>query len=291
MKALSEQFLAGIALSLSKNTLSKYSDALAGLSRRFPDPVKVTTADVLAWIEAEKADGVKNITIRSKLGLLMRFFRWLQDTGAVTKQPLWHTLPKLPKGRPHKVAFSEEQFRRVLKVAGNHPWYLETACVIGWHTGLRLSDVCLLRRENINLDDGIIRVVPEKKKRFEQFIEIPVAPELREHLLQIWNTHPLTDYACLELAGYYKHHRTTLQNQLRTLFDDAGLTAQSFHRLRHGFVTRLLNSGVDPITIGSITQQSLKVIQGYAHVSNDAKRRAMGIALQTTETSAMKVAV
>ncbi len=285
MNTLASQFIDGIALSLAPNTLSKYSDALAGLSEHFPDPSKVKTADVLAWIEEEKASGVKNITIRSKMGLLMRWFRWMQDTGAISTQPLWHTLPRLPKGRPHKVHFTESQYQRVLNIAGNHLWYLETAVIIGWHTGLRMSDVCLLKRENVSMDDGIIRVVPEKKKRFEQAIEIPVSTELRDHLLKVWNTQPETEWVCAELSLKYRHYRTTLAGMFRKMFDEAGLTSQSFHSLRHGFVTRLINSGVSAIVVSSITGQSLKVIQGYAHVSHDAKRRAMGFDLKKEWTN------
>ena len=286
MNPLPQQFQAVIGISLTESSKTAYSNALKSFLGRFDNPAKVKTADVLEWIQSEISAGNSNSTVRFKLGVIQRFYRWLVDEGHVKHAPKFHTLPKLPKAKPAKVPFTEEQFRRVLNVCemDNHPDYLRAACVVGWHTGLRLSDICLLQRSAINFDDGIIRLVAQKKKRFNEAIEIPISEELRTVLLAELNSIPATLSTCVfpVLEELYTRRRTTLEEQFRRLFDAAALPNHSFHSWRHAFVSRLLNRGVSHLIIMQITGHSAQQIATYSHVSMDAKRQAMGISFDAT---------
>jgi site-specific recombinase XerD len=68
--------------------------------------------------------------------------------------------------------------------------------------------------------------------------------------------------------------RKSMVAQFRSLCKGVGIP-HSFHAFRHAFVTRLVNAGVDPLIIGSMTGQSREQIQAYAHVSNEAKCSAL----------------
>lgn len=101
--------------------------------------------------------------------------------------------------------------------------------------------------------------------------------ELYDHLLELHNKRKVESPFVLPLmcAIYTGPFTQVLVGQFRHICDDAGLKEHSFHSFRHGFVSRLVNAGVDPITIGSMTGQTIEQIQEYSHVSPQAKVNAL----------------
>lgn len=238
-------------------------------------------------------------TVRQRMTSVYRpFFNYLRKRGVISWQPMEGVkLPPWQQTRQISVQRSElERLLDAAKVRADlakadkkAPYCIElpSAVICSYHTGLRFSDVCHLRWECINLQNRSMLIRPEKRRRVGQVIEIPLADELHGHLAAWRESYRVeadgsygwwektVDYVHPYLALLYDKQRSTLVDALRHLFDLAGLEQGSFHGLRHGFVSRLLNSGVDPITVGSITGQSLKTVERYAHVSLEAKRVAL----------------
>lgn len=132
---------------------------------------------------------------------------------------------------------TDAEFRRLFTVA-EEPY--RTALLIGYHTGLRLMDC--FRLSPADIADGWIRITPAKTARFKRAVEIPVHPELADHLsrLQVSGSDPY----CIGAPSEQR-----IAANLRALFDQCGVTdtedgKASFHGLRSAFVTRLRERGI-----------------------------------------------
>ncbi len=221
------------------------------------------------------------------------FLFYLEDEGSIPpRQILWRRIPRIPSVKPDMACFTEDEYQRALAVARNpkplqkvgrtgpgkqplKPW-ISSLLVIGWNTGARISDAARLRWEDVDFEAGTVTLHPQKRRRVGQTIVLPLTGELHAELerLRAVRNGSQSPHVLPEAAGYYGDRM--LRDWLRTLCERAGLSPKHrFHSLRHGFASRLLNSGVDSLTVSAMTGQSLKVLQGYVHVSMEAKRKAL----------------
>lgn len=141
---------------------------------------------------------------------------------------------------------TDDEFRRLFAAAAE-PY--RTALLIGYHTGLRLMDC--FRLSPADIVDGWIRMTPAKTARFRRAVEIPVHPELAEHLASL-GTSPDTPY-CGQTPCEAVIHRTFAH-----LFHDCGVldTADgkaSFHGLRVSFVSRCDAAGIPRHAVRGMT--------------------------------------
>jgi site-specific recombinase XerC len=138
--------------------------ALNALRRQLPaarqqvvtdDLTQTTPQDITAFIAAGQVAGLAPSTMNTKLGCLSAFFDALCDQGEMARQPVrrHHRLPTpflLPKPMPDAdlVAF----FRVIDSVRDRLIFLLMLRC------GLRVSEVCALPWDAIDLQVGTIRV-------------------------------------------------------------------------------------------------------------------------------------
>lgn len=135
--------------------------------------------------------GWAGVTLDSRMSLVRRFYNWCIEEGLVKGNPAARRkLPTIIVADAQRVPFLEEQHERVLnviRITADVADYWEPACIIGWHTGLRCSDVACLRWNQVSFDDGMIRVTPRKTRRLKKALEIPMTDELTEMLLTVKN--------------------------------------------------------------------------------------------------------
>lgn len=233
--------------------------------------------------------GLKPHVAMARIQMLKGFFQFFHEDGIVAINPVQQNrLPKVPTWKEKKVPFNLDGFRAVAnKLGDRYEGAWRTACTVGYYTGLRFSDVCFLRwapdemghGTYVDFDRELVIARPIKRDQTNQVLEIPMERELYDELLVAWNRRPehymANPYVMPVMHGFYVGQRTILCNQFRIACDAVGLPEHSFHSFRHGFVTRLLNAGVDTLIISSMTGQSRDQIAQYAHVSQDAKRKAL----------------
>ena len=133
-------------------------------------------------------------------------------------------------------------------------------------TGLRISDIILLKWENIQRgsDGGWVMHIVTKKTKTEAFL-------------------PISDEA-MELCGERSEgavFKGLTQNLVRVhlqkWLDDAGITGKhiTFHCFRHTYATLQLAAGTDIYTISKmLTHSNVNTTQVYADVVSDLKRGA-----------------
>lgn len=159
------------------------------------------------------------------------------------------------------------------------------AIQIGYYTGLRVSEVLALDKEDILLNDNLIDVnkkliysglnkddiyVTNKMKSKKSKAVIPLANILKKSLIEWFQTNPYDKVVCDE-AGNYIHpdimaaYTKKISKQLNISFH--------FHMLRHTFATNLVTSNVDLKTAQDLMRHSNidTTISIYTHINDQHK--------------------
>lgn len=274
-----------------EGTRAGYEDRI-GDAITFFDHRKVETwtlEDGRRYIEYLRTKrGNSNTVIIEKLMLLKRVLSFGCEDGLIQRIPFnFRRLPRLHREKLNRVPFTWEQHNRLLasltpteeNPEPNGHYFWPNACRVAWHTGLRMSDVALMPLDAIKFDRMVVQVLTKKKRTRKEKLEIPIEPDFKpvlEKLLENGKTHH-QPFVFPAMAQIYTTRRTQLIQDFRRQCDAVGFQDHSFHSYRHGFITRLINAGVDSLIICAITGNSLREIQSYSHVSDEAKAKALAM--------------
>ena len=151
------------------------------------------------------------------------------------------------------------------------------ACLLALFCGLRISEVCQLKRQEVDTVDGKIKVVQGKGAK-DRYVMLPSSIK---PLIEKWfriteneyfipttsNKGMSTTYLSIKFRGYLKkaglliESEPTSNGQKRHLY--------SFHTLRHTYATYLLEKGVDLYYIQrSLGHSDIYTTQIYAYISS-----------------------
>lgn len=163
------------------------------------------------------------------------------------------------------------------------------------HTGLRIGELCALRWEDIELEDGVVHVrrTLQRIKAYENgksvskvVLSTPKsAQSLRDIPLPGGMTAILRKYAkrgeCYLISGKnapYAEPRT-LQYRFQSVLRECGLEYFNFHMLRHIFATRCVVLGFDTNSVSELLGHANVQItlNAYVHPSAERKRELMSL--------------
>jgi site-specific recombinase XerD len=285
-----EQFKAGWFGNTEKTYRLQLGLFISYLKSQKLDLGTFTIEEASKWILHQKQTGQRHKSINERVAIARRFLHFCMRRSVIQTNVLAvkQDLPRLKEQKSRRVPFTQEQYLTVVKEAmdaDRYPSWALSMIHIAWHTGLRLGDVSLLEwRKNIYFTQKWIKVWPTKKINVDEMLIIPMEMDLFSHLLALYNNREEDRDEVLPRAHYlYRMENYVLDDTFRKIFHTAGLPDHTFHSFRHGFVTRLINAAVHPIVIASMTGQTIKQIEDYAHVSVEAKLRALNQASANPE--------
>ena len=235
----------------------------------------LTTQEIDA-IRIEKSKTLKPQTVKLILNILTRTINHCVRKGII-KQPDTQKLQvEKPKFDNEKTEFlTDEQLVAYLKALDEEKDQNAAAFLrIVLYTGIRRGAMCGLRWQDIDFKSGFITLPAEfaKNKKTQR-----VAVE--EDVLAILAALPRTsDFV---FPGKNGGKRTDFRRIARRVRDNAGLPKdfRPLHGLRHNFATRVASSGkVDLYTLQKmLTHKSPMMTQRYAHLTDEAMRRAASV--------------
>lgn len=158
------------------------------------------------------------------------------------------------KAREHYRRLSVEEIRRVYDLLAQRASPLADMVLIGYSTGLRLSDVAELELAEIDLP--YLRVIPNKTRRHKPMpLRIPLTEEALAVVVRLKQA--------AEASGadgflFAPHDRQRPSRRLAAAFRGAGVLKRgcgcaSFHSLRATFISLMDDAGVPPHVTDSIT--------------------------------------
>jgi len=264
---------------LSPNTLSAYRADLTALDRwlqaRGTGIIDAKRADLLAFIAWRVESGARPRSTARQLSSFRRFYRYFVREGSVKEDPTSQiAMPKIGRSLPKSL--TEEEVDALLGAPEvNDPLGHRdrTMLEVLYATGLRVSELVNLRAGQVNLNQGVLRIVGKGD---------------RERLI------PLGDEAVRWLNEFINGPRLEilLERQTDCLFPTRRgdrMTRQAFwhiikryaskasvqkalspHTLRHAFATHLLNHGADLRVVQMLLGHSdLSTTQIYTHVARE----------------------
>ena len=265
-----ERGLAPATLSAYRSDLSQFSH---WLSRRGRELEKARRLDVLDFLSAHAHWPPR--TIARRLSALRRFYQHLEREGRVATNPCDRIdAPRL--GRPLPEVLTEQEVERLLAAPD-----VDTALGIRdramlevlYATGLRVSELVGLRPEQVNLLQGVLRVVGKGGK--ERLVPLgEPAVDWLERFLERGRTPILGARASAALFPTGRGGAMTRQAfwyLVKRYAERAGISRPiSPHTLRHAFATHLLDHGADLRVVQMLLgHRDISTTQIYTHVARE----------------------
>jgi integrase len=140
-------------------------------------------------------------------------------------------------------------------------------------TGLRVSEACNLKRDDLDFKMGFVRVVEGKSKAAKR--EVPLTDRAATAAKAAWERSRCS-YIFTAYAGRKALTRHYVSQQFRVLADSLNMHDTVLHSTRHTFCTRLGESGVDAFTIQKLAgHASITISQRYVHSSREVMIKAI----------------
>jgi len=223
---------------------------------------------------------------------LRSFYKFLIRRGAVEASPIKNlALPKLERRLPRFL--TARQMLDLLKTPLNElarrrqnadsdvaeaPFLRDVAILETIYScGLRISELCGLRADDINWNEQLIRVRGKGKK--ERLV--PVGAPALEAIRRYWNGLPLAPAADSPVFVTNPKKRSPMyprlvQLRLKRYLEIAGLDPNlTPHKLRHSYATHMLDAGADLRSVQELLGHAhLATTQVYTHVTTERLKRA-----------------
>ncbi|MEJ2200795.1 MAG: site-specific tyrosine recombinase XerD [Desulfuromonadaceae bacterium] len=274
---LIEKGLAANTLEAYGRDLSRYAGFLQEEGIEQPDAI--TPAMVLRFLSRRKQEGLAPRSRARVLVALRMFHKFLLAEGLAGGNPTSQVVaPKSLRSLPKFLSASEVE-RLLAAPGGDAPASLRDRAMLEvlYATGLRVSELIALTRQDLQLDVGYLRAFGKRGKQ---------------------RIVPLGEVAIEELRRYLDYGRPALDKDRGAahIFLNRfgkGLTRQGFwkiikrraleagiqkdispHTLRHSFATHLLDNGADLRAVQTLLGHAdISTTQIYTHVSRERLRQ------------------
>lgn len=264
---------------LSANTLAAYRADLTALARWLESHdsalLTATRAELLGFIAARVEGGSRPRSTARQLSSYRRFYRFMLREGIVAVDPTnLIAMPKIGRSLPKSLSEAEVDSLLEAPVVTEPLGHRDrTMLEVLYATGLRVSELVTLKHNQINLNQGVMRVVGKGNR--ERLI--PLGEESVKWLQQFMlgpRTEILLERQTEYLFPTRRGDRMTRQafwHIIKRYSKKAGVDrVLSPHTLRHAFATHLLNHGADLRVVQMLLGHSdLSTTQIYTHVARE----------------------
>lgn len=216
---------------------------------------------------------------------------------------------RLPKNVQHEMrVLNREEQERLIMAARQAPEPAAFGIIFDLFTGLRLGELCGLRWENVDMEQGIFQVCETRNRLPNHDSSIAAATSVKtvkttktdhsrrtvyllDKLLQDLEQYKaIQDSIAAQYPGYnpegyvfcqengQPYEPRTYQDLFKRCVRQAGIQDANFHSLRHTFATRSLEQGMDVVTLSRLLGHANPSItmDKYGHALDDHKRASIG---------------
>ena len=269
---------------LSQNTLDSYRSDLdqfsSWLEKNNLTYIKTSKKEILSYLSFLFQKGLGSKTVARKLSSLKSFFRYLVFKSIILNDPSSDVeTPKLLKSIPKSI--SEKEVEALLAapdektdIGLRDKTMIETL----YSCGLRISELTNLELLNLNLRQGVIRVIGKGQKerlvpmgdQLIGLLELYISSS-RKNLLNKRHS----DFLFLSTRGQ-RMTRQSFWHRIKHYCLASGFESDKIspHVLRHAFATHLLNNGADLRVVQLLLGHSdLNTTQIYTEVARQRLKR------------------
>ena len=232
-------------------------------------------------------------TYNNRVCVIREVCRTLSDKAGLDEDP-WKGVRLLADDSHTRRELTVDELKRIVSASICETGDWATLFLVGIYTGLRLGDCCCLRWREVNLERGIIQVLPRKVKKHlhGRPVTIPIHRELDRKLRELANNsrNEAQSYVMPKMSEWYLGaERWRVSDGLTRIFRRAGIKTSiriegrktvapdaTFHSLRHTFVSLSANAGVPlPVVQSIVGHSSTAMTRHYYHENESELRRAV----------------
>jgi site-specific recombinase XerD len=233
------------------------------------DVDKLDVSEYLTHLAARKLTGVSRAR---KLAAIREYFRHLVDHNQLERSPAegLETPHKEKNARPYLQA---DEYSRLLALSGSSPRDYAIVQVF-LQTGVRVSELCNLRLDDIDLEHGLLRV--NGKGQVQRSIELE---RKGIQALKNWLTVRPAAVSDAVFLNYQAEPLGTrgVQKLIFKYRTQAGITKRvGCHALRHTFASVKAQRGVSAFQLQEwLGHANLNTTQIYVHLAKKGAKKAM----------------
>ncbi len=254
-----------------KNDLGIYQDFL---QQRGVSCVDKITSDDIKELLKSRGSLESGSTVAHNLTVVKNFHKYLIKENIVSSDPsLFIARPKLQKKLPKCLSVEEVDLLLDIPLVTAFDYRNKAMLELIYGAGLRVSELVSLTMNQIDLENGLIRIMGKGRKERE----IPIG-EYGIYYLQLYLEHrgellkKQSQVGSLFLNNHGKQiTRQGFFKMLKGLLTSKGLNPDiSPHTLRHSFATHLLSHGADLRSIQEMLGHSdISTTKIYTQVSDE----------------------
>ncbi|MET3457782.1 tyrosine-type recombinase/integrase [Pseudomonas kilonensis] len=235
-------------------------------------PGSITEQRIDDMVFAFEQQGLFDSTINRKLSALSKMLTFAYERGYIARKPKIER----KKEPQHRIRYFDEAEEAILLGTFNHFGLYDMAdfCIVAIDTGMRVGEI--LRIEDRDVSNGLISVWRTKNGKARS---IPMTKRVSEVLDRRFNEARRR----LNTIGSVKAFDGWNHSKVRTLWDKARRHMKMMndpqfvpHAMRHTFCSRLVQRGVDIVTVSKLAgHSSIVVTMRYAHLAPDSLAHAI----------------
>jgi integrase/recombinase XerC len=254
--------------------------------------------DFRAYLRSLGRNNLSRAAIQLRFSALRTFYKFLVRRGVVESSPIKNlSLPKLEKRLPRFLTMAqlEDLLKAPLRAVASSDESANTAKKRGrpveaavperdvailetiYSCGLRISELCGMRVEDIDWSEQLVRVRGKGKKERQVPIGAPALRAIESYWALLPKRPSATEPVFLRSAKSADPMQPrTFQARLKGYLEIAGLDPQlTPHKLRHSYATHLLDAGADLRSVQELLGHAhLVTTQVYTHVTTERLKKA-----------------
>jgi integrase/recombinase XerD len=276
---------------LSPKTIKAYRLDLEQFSKSISlETESISKAHIKAYLAALYSSH-KPTSIKRKLAVLRAFFSYRsEEYGKKNPFSQMRFRIKQPTLLPRTIPLDsirillETMYEKAAQCQGKKLRYAELIRDIAvlellFATGIRVSEACGLSADEVNLDEGVIRVIGKgSKTRLVQVVNTEVINALRKYERHFSDAIERTGSFFINRKGRQLSPQS-VRTMLRRHTKEAGIRLHiTPHMFRHSFATLLLEADVDIRYIQHILgHSSITTTQIYTHVTTEKQKSILSL--------------
>lgn len=245
------------------------------------EPEKEKIEDYIAQLHKN----YKQKTVKRKIASIKAYYNYLEETEIIAENPFHKIKVRFKENVTLPRIIPREEIEQLLNymykclnesTALSRKYMLRDVAVIEvfFATGARVYEISNIRKDSINLNTGLIRLMGKGgKERYVQISSTSILEMLKKYYAE--------NESAIKKSGYFfvnnRENRYTEQSirlMLKKYTRQAGIERNiTPHMFRHSFATYLIEEGVDVSCVQQILgHSSIKTTQIYIHIA--AKKQA-----------------
>jgi integrase/recombinase XerD len=220
--------------------------------------------DVINFIGHLRSKGYKSSTIRRHFYAIKRYYDYYLDNEKVCRK-----IPLPDSNEPDTRALTVDQLKTILEKC--YSLQDEVLVRVGYDIALRVSELVEIKINDIDFEEGYVKVTRRKKRKSSVADKIPISKptlEVIEEYLELRSDKNVFLFPGRSKTGHITE--STAEYRLNKIFKRAKIKYTGQHLLRHSRATNIRLAGVPIDTLKEfLGHKSINTTLRYSHLTSE----------------------